>query len=111
MKSISTHSQMFVDGRDNETIEKKFHEIENSIPKLYEALRKEEYSISQEAFIAFVKFAASMFIRVPGYIETVGVAETNKLRAEFERVRNDPEFIARVESAGIHRDAFGPCES
>lgn len=92
--------------RDNETIEKKFHEIENSVPKLYEALRKEENSIPQETFINFVKFAATMFIRVPGYIEMVGAVETDKLRAEFERVRNDPEFIARAESAGVRRDAL-----
>ncbi len=103
------HFYTFTDARgrrDNETLEKKFHDIENRIPKLYEALRNEESPPSDDTAVAFVLFAASMFIRVPGYVGMVGAAETEKMRVDFERLRDDPEFIARVESAGIHRKAL-----
>jgi hypothetical protein len=89
--------------RDNETLEKKFHDIENRIPKVYEALRRQENPLSEATAVAFVLFAASMFIRVPSYIQKVRADETIKLQKEFERVRNEPAFIAKVESIGLGR--------
>jgi hypothetical protein len=89
--------------RDNETLEKKFHDIENRIPKFYEALRKEENPLSNETAFAFVLFAASMFIRVPKYLERVDFIETQKMRTAFEQARKEEDFIARAESVGVPR--------
>jgi hypothetical protein len=65
-----------------------------------------ENPLSDATAISFVLFAASMFIRVPSYIQKVHADETIKLQKEFERVRNEPAFIDRIESAGVPRSAL-----
>ncbi len=94
------HSFQTATGRDDESIERSFHEQENNLPHLFESLRAHRDPDEKEWWTPFWMVALHM-VRVPKFQDRFGAFMSEVYQHAFEISRHTPGFVAVCQQAGI----------
>jgi len=99
------NSVVLTDGRrDDETIEKAFHPLENDLPKLFEAVRNRQ-EMTEELWGVFFAFVAIQEARCPSTLRTIHDFQRQIHQSGFEMVCNrSVEFRKKLTHAGVEPD-------
>lgn len=88
-------------GRDDETLEKAFHPLENALPKLFKALRNKQ-PITNQLWSLFFTFAAIQDARSPATVGTIDDFLSQIYQVGFEMLcKGSPKFQKEFASLGV----------
>jgi hypothetical protein len=86
------HSFTREDGsRDDETIEKSFHTLENNLPKLFECIRHSR-PLSEQVFSSLMTFAALQRARCPMAVHSIQEGMSKVYQYAFDVMKHSPNF-------------------